>query len=164
MLFDEYHLGVGERRSLMRYLRQAGATPFIVQLALAVLLALWRGGARFGGVRETPEPAPAGTASFVAATGRLFARAGDPPGAAQILAKQALARVAAFHHVPLATAHKLARALEERGLQQAAAAVREIGALESRPARDGGGLVAYSRTLDDAVASATAQVEHLAHR
>jgi hypothetical protein len=155
VLFDEYHLGVGERRSMMRYLRQAGATPFIVQLAFAVLLLLWRGGARFGGVRDAPEPAPAGTASFVAATGRLFARAGDPAGAAQILVKQALGRVAAFHHVPAATPHKLARALYERGLAKAGDAVRTIGELENRPPRDAVGLVALSRALDDAVARAT---------
>src|SRR6185295_18217202 len=116
--------------------RQAGATPFIVQLAFAVLLVLWRAGARFGGVREAPEPAPAGTASFVAATGRLFARASDPPGAAQILVKQALGRVAAFHHVPSTTSHKLARALAERGLTKSADAVRAIGELENRPPRD----------------------------
>jgi hypothetical protein len=155
VLFDEYHLGVGERRSMMRYLRQAGATPFIVQLAFAVLLVLWRGGARFGGVRDAPEPAPAGIASFVAATGRLFARAGDPAGAAQILVKQALGRVAAFHHLPATPAHKLARALDERGLAQAGGAVRAIGELENRPPRDEGGLVALSRALDDAVARAT---------
>jgi hypothetical protein len=155
ILFDEYHLGVGERRSMMRYLRQAGATPFILQLAFAVLLVLWRGGARFGGVREVPEPAPAGTASFVAATGRLFARAGDPPGAAQILVKQALGRVASFHHLPHATAHKLARALSERGLGNAAEAVRAIGELENRPPHDANGLVVLSRALDDAVGRAT---------
>jgi hypothetical protein len=135
----------------MLYLRQVGAAPFILQLGFAALLALWRGGARFGGVREAPEPPPAGTASFVAATGRLFARAGDPPGAAQILAKQALARIAAFHHLKGAPAAALASALQERGRTHAAGAVREIGELETRPARDAAGLVAYSRELDDAV-------------
>ncbi|KAF0162707.1 MAG: hypothetical protein FD160_4145, partial [Caulobacteraceae bacterium] len=51
VLFDEYHLGVGERRSFVRYLRQRGATAFLFPIVFAVLVALWRGGTRFGAVR-----------------------------------------------------------------------------------------------------------------
>jgi hypothetical protein len=154
LLFDEYHLGVGERRSLMRYLRQAGATAFIAQLLLFALLLLWRSGARFGGVRE-PEPAPpAGTASFVAALGGLFARARDPVGAAQVLVKQALGRVAAHHHLPPSAPRALALELEQRGLREAAQAVRSIGEGERTLLSDQGGLAKLSRRLDQAVARA----------
>ena len=97
------------------------------------------------------EPPAAGTASFVAALGNLFARAGDAHGAAQMLAKQALARVASHHHLPLATAHKLARGLLERGRAHAAAAVQRIGEVDRMLAAEGGGLTAISRKLDDAV-------------
>lgn len=153
VLFDEYHLGVGEKRSLMRYLRHAGATPFIAQLALVALLFLWRGGARFGGLRAPPRPAPAGTLSFVGALGGLFARADDPRGAVRILEKQALARVAAHHHLPPSSPHNLARALVERGLPDAAEAVREIGQAELWLAKERS-LAGTSRKLDDAVARA----------
>jgi hypothetical protein len=155
ILFDEYHLGVGERRSMMRYLRQAGASPFIAQLMFVALLLLWRSGARFGGVRQPPEAPPAGTASYVGALGGLFARAGDQAGAAHVLVKQGLTRVAAYHHLPPSAARALAGELSERGLLDAAAAVRAIadaerGAIRGEP----GGLARLSREIDRAVARA----------
>jgi hypothetical protein len=155
VLFDEYHLGVGEKRSLMRYLRHAGAVPFIAQLSLVALLFLWRGGARFGGLRVPLEVPPAGTLSFVAALGGLFARADDPRGAMRILEKQALARVAAHHRLPASAPGNLARALAERGLREAAEAVRAIGQSE-RWLAEGLSLATASRKLDDAVALACA--------
>jgi hypothetical protein len=154
VLFDEYHLGVGERRSLMRYLRQVGAAPFMLQLALAVLLLLWRTGARFGGVREPQAPVAAGTASFVFALGGLFSRSGDAASAAQILGKQARARIAAYHHVPQAGTDQLAHALSEKGLTQAAEAVRRTEVLERQVAGRPGSLAACSRALDAVVARA----------
>ena len=155
ILFDEYHLGVGERRSMMRYLRQAGATPFIAQLMFVALVLLWRNGARFGGVRQPPEIAPAGTASYVGALGGLFARAGDPAGAAHVLVKQALTRVAAHHHLPPSPARALAAELSERGLSEPAAAVRAIADAERSAMRgEPGSLARLSREIDRAVARA----------
>jgi hypothetical protein len=51
LIFDEYHLGLGERRSLMQYLRQAGTYPVFGQLLLIACIALWRAGARMGALR-----------------------------------------------------------------------------------------------------------------
>ncbi len=152
VLFDEYHLGVGERRSMMRYLRQAGATPFIVQLLFVALLLLWRAGARFGGVRA-PRMAVAmkDDASFVTALGDLFARAGSRAGAQELLVRQALARVARHHHVPPMPAGHLAVELEARGRTAAAEAVRELGGIDAASGRD---LAAQSRALDALVARA----------
>src|SRR6185369_1339779 len=48
VLFDEYHLGVGDSRSTMRYLADAGYGPLALQAVLLVALVLWRAGARFG--------------------------------------------------------------------------------------------------------------------
>jgi len=153
VMFDEYHLGVGERRSLVRYLREAGGTPFALQLFFAVLLFLWRGGARFGGLRESQEPLPLGSASLVTAMGNLFGRTRDAAGASQILIRQALSRVAAHHHVPAAPAQILARSLQEKGLHDAARAVAGI-ALAERAVAGPGGLAAKSRHLDLAVRQA----------
>jgi hypothetical protein len=158
IVFDEYHLGVGERRSLMRYLRQAGAAPFIAQLMFVALIWLWRSGARFGGVQQTPEPAPAGTASYVTALGGLFARAGDPGGAAHLLVKQGLGRVAAHHHLQPGPARKLADELSSRGLAEAAQAVRAIASAEYVALRDAGSLARLSREVDRAVARACERV------
>ncbi|MFI5309330.1 MAG: DUF4350 domain-containing protein, partial [Polyangiales bacterium] len=153
VMFDEYHLGVGERRSLVRYLREAGATPFALQLLCAALLFLWRGGARFGGLRVDQAPVPPGSVSLVAAMGNLFARTKDTAGASQILIKQALSRVAAYHRVPPAPAQTLAKSLEDKGLHDAASAVAKI-ALAERAVTGEGGLATKSRYLDLAVQQA----------
>ena len=154
LLFDEYHLGVGERRSMVRYLRSVGATPYALQLLLVALVLLWRSGARFGAIRRPLPPAPAGTASFVSALGGLFERAVDPQGAVRILEHQALARVAARHHLPPMGSQRLARALADRGLGQAAAATERIGAAERMLLAEGLDLVTVSKRLDAAVKEA----------
>ena len=154
LLFDEYHLGIGERRSAMRYLRQAGATPYVLQLLLVVAVLLLRAGARFGGVLPAPEAAPGGTASFVAALGTLFGRAKDPAGTTQILARQALGRVASHHHLQGLSAPRLAEQLRARGRGDAAEAVLSIARAGQLLAAVSYDLVALSQHLDDAVATA----------
>jgi hypothetical protein len=155
VLFDEYHLGVGERRSMTRYLRNVGATPFVLQLLLAALVWLWRSGARFGAIRRPRPPAPAGTASFVSALGGLFERAADPLGTVRILEHQALAQVSARHHLPPSTSsQRIARALDARGLKQAAAAVMRIGEAERMLLADRMDIATLSRKLDAAVKEA----------
>ena len=154
VLFDEYHLGLGERRSPMRYLRQAGATPYVLQLLLIVAVVLIRAGSRFGGVQPVPEPTPPGTASFVAALGALFGRAADPAGTTQILARQALSRIAAHHHLQGLSAPRLADQLRARGRAEAAEAVLAIARTGELLAGAGYDLVEVSHRLDDAVAKA----------
>ena len=95
VLFDEYHLGVGERRSMMRYLRQAGAMPFIVQLVFVALLLLWRA-ARASAACAPPEAAPGRARRRSCGARRAVrARARSARARAQLLVKQALARIAA---------------------------------------------------------------------
>ncbi|HKU40738.1 MAG TPA: hypothetical protein VJR89_21405, partial [Polyangiales bacterium] len=126
VLFDEYHLGIGERRTLMRYLRQMGAAPLALQLVLLVGLLLWRAGARFGSVQAAPAPKPAESTSFVHALGQLYARSADARGALELIARDAYARIAAHHHVEVATPARLAQALAARGATHAVQAVWEI--------------------------------------
>jgi hypothetical protein len=74
-----------------------------------------------------------------------------------VLVKQALARVAAHHHLPPASARRLSDELLARGLAEAAAAVRSISDAGSRAAREPGfALARLSRELDQAVARACA--------
>ncbi|MCC6874772.1 MAG: DUF4350 domain-containing protein [Sandaracinaceae bacterium] len=135
VLFDEYHLGVGERRSIMKYLRQTGLGPLVLQLMLLIGIALWRPGARFGGVRTAPPPDPAGTVSYVEGVGTLYQKSKDPAGAAAIVAKRAIAEIAAHHHLSSSEPHALADALERRKRPDAAEAVRKLASL-SAGARD----------------------------
>ena len=46
--FDEYHLGAGARRSVIRYLRDLGYGPVLFQLALIVLIAFFASTTRVG--------------------------------------------------------------------------------------------------------------------
>lgn len=128
--FDEYHLGVGEKRSLMSYLRGVGLLPVLLQLLAAVLILLWRGGARFGGVRREVETAPLGTASYVESMASLMERAKDPRGIVQILLRQGLRLVARKHRIVVehgdAEATHLAVELRAAGQTQAAQQVERM--------------------------------------
>lgn len=152
VLFDEYHLGIGQHRGMMRYLRQAGLGAFIVQLLLLVLFVIWRFGARFGSPRDPAPPEPAGTASYVEGVGTLYAKAKDPVGAAGILVRRALERIAAHHHVDAKGAAPLADTLEARKRKEAAEAVRAIATLESEAAAHG--LPRFTERLDAELARA----------
>lgn len=160
VIFDEFHLGVGERRSLVRYLGDLGGGPFLLQLLVVALLALWRLGARFGGTRHPVPPPPAGTASYVAGIASLYAKVGDPMATATILVKRALVRIAAHHHLPHSDAELLARALEERGRKAEAVLVRRLATLATTEVKVGAGLVDRAREIDATLALAT-QSEHV---
>lgn len=156
VLFDEYHLGVGQRRSLMRYLRQAGAGPLVVQILLLVAVAVWRLGARFGSALSPPAPELGGTASYVEGVALLYAKAKDPPGAARILVRRALSRIGAHHHLDSRDPRALADALEARGRREAAQAVRAIAG--ATPRRRGPfGLPRFADELDALLRRAVAE-------
>lgn len=155
VIFDEYHLGVGERRSIVRYLGDLGGGPLLLQVLIVVLFALWRLGARFGGTRRPAPPPPAGTASYVAGIAALYAKAADPVATAGILAKRALVRIAAHHHLPHADAALLTKALDDRGRKEDAALVQRIAMLAAAPVNGGAELVSRAREIDAALAAAT---------
>lgn len=155
VIFDEYHLGVGQRRSMMRYLRQVGAGALVLQVLLLVAFVLWRLGARFGRPRRDPPPEPAGTASYVEGVGTLYAKAKDPAGAARILVRRALERIGAHHHLDPHDPEALAAALEARHRTDGAAAVRALAARADAPVGRRG-LARLAAEIDRRVAEATA--------
>jgi hypothetical protein len=73
--FDEFHLGLGERRSLTRYLRDRGLAPSLVQLLLVLVAALGVARLRLLPVRERPAEAP--RSPLAHALARLYARTGQ---------------------------------------------------------------------------------------
>ena len=154
ILFDEYHLGVGEQRSLMRYVGQVGGAALALQLLVVIALVLWRHGARLGRPRLAPLPPPAGTASYVSAVGALYGKSKDPAGAIAIVVRHALGQVAAHHHITTAEPGALVKALEERKQAEAVAAVRDIVACVHGVASDTQ-MVGRARDVDRAVARAT---------
>ncbi len=129
IVFDEFHLGVGERRSLGQYVRSIGAGPIAIQILIVVLFALFRLGARFGGVKRAPPEEPAGTASYVGAVGALYQKSRDSGGAAQLLVRNALSRIAAYHHLGATSPDVMARVLDDRKRADAATAVRALFAV-----------------------------------
>ncbi len=155
VLFDEYHLGVGARRSVARYVRQIGGVPIVLQLLVVVGLVLLRIGTRFGVPRRPVPPAPAGTASYVAGVGQLYEKSHDSRGVMQILVRQALARIAEHHHVTGGDVESLAEQLSERGHAAPARAVREMGALLERPPEREADLVDRAHDIDGYVTRAT---------
>jgi hypothetical protein len=154
ILFDEYHLGVGERRSMIRYFRQQGATIIALQLLFIAALWLWRNGARFGGIRVRPPSLPGGVTSYVQAMGNLFRKADDPNGAIALVAKEAIARIAATHHLPITDAWSLVSALTRRGHQNAAIAVQDIVEQSESVKNDSKKLLTAIHRIDEALAKA----------
>ena len=157
IMFDEFHLGVGQRRSLMRYLRQTGIGPLVLQLLVLIGLVLWRVGARFGAHLEPLAPEPAGTASYVEGVGTLYEKAKDPAGAVRILERRALERIAAYYHLPSREPEALATALERRSRDDAAAAVREI-AKSHEKAQGRAGLSKLATHIDTLTKTATSEI------
>jgi hypothetical protein len=156
VLFDEFHLGVGERRSMMRYLRQIGLTAVIVQVVLLIAFMLWRAGARFGGVESELPPQPGGTASYVDGVATLYAKARDPGGAGKIVARRALARVAAHHHLPTSDPTRMIEILTQRRRESVAGAVAALARVAESDA-GARGLTQLTNEVDGIVAKALAE-------
>ena len=156
VLFDEYHLGTGERRSFMRYVRQLGGTAFVLQLILVALLLLWRRGARFGAPHQPPTAPPPGTASYVGGIGALYGKSKDAAGALAIMARRALLRVAQHHHLPPQESEQMARELEARSQNRAAKTVRSLAWMATQPSP--ANLLTSARQIDELVALATTEV------
>lgn len=153
VLFDEYHLGAGERRSFVRYLVQAGFLPVALQGLLVALLLAYRRSARFGAPLLAPPKQPQATASFVMAVGSLFRASRDAQGALGLLVKGAIDRIARHHHELPGEPAAVAARLRARKREAAAALVDEVHALGA-PLSHRQELGERARALDAVVARA----------
>ena len=149
VLFDEYHLGLGERRSLVRYLRDMDAGAAALQLLLAVALGLWGRGARLGDPRPAPEAPPGGSGDYVRAMGDLYARSEDAPGAAAVLAARALSHIARHYSIRIALDADLAQALRDRGHAAVAEYAERIQAHGRETPGSTEQLLTLSRAIDE---------------
>jgi hypothetical protein len=146
--FDEYHLGVGERRSLFRYLRDLGYGPLLLQAALVILAALWAGATRLGEPRDEPPAKPRTTRSYLSALGALYARTRDKSGALDVLGQRALSRIARHYRTGSVPLPELERALAARGLAAVATYVGRIRDHAARPLGSGESLETRARLID----------------
>lgn len=128
VLFDEFHLGMGERLSIVGYLRERGLGFDLLQLTLCIVIGLFAQGARLGpALRQTPSPAR-NTQRFLSALGALFFRTRDVHGALDVLARHGLMRIAAQYRAQGVALDELDNWLAAQGLNAAAtyaARVRE---------------------------------------
>lgn len=156
VVFDEYHLGTGSARSLVRYLRQVGAG--VVLLQLLVLLAFWvlRSGRRLGELEEAPHEPPGGTVSYVAATSALYSRSADRAGIARVLLVRAVERIAAHHRVRAREPEQVVQQLHDMRRDEAAQACTEVVQLFSEFVDSEKALVALATRVDTLVQRANA--------
>ncbi|MCS6798469.1 MAG: hypothetical protein NZ898_08060 [Myxococcota bacterium] len=154
VIFDEYHLGVGMRRSITQWLGELGVGPLVLQLGVVLGVLLWGVSVRFGApIAPLPEP-PAGAGTHVGALGELYRRVGDVPATVELIVRDAFARIAAHHHAPGHDPERLAAWLVRAGRREAASAVRELDALGRRSV-DRRTLLARIGEVDDLVRRAT---------
>lgn len=147
--FDEYHLGVGARRSLFRYLRDLGYGPVLLQLGLVILAALVAGATRLGEPRDEPREKPRSTRSYLAALGSLYARTRDKQGALEVLGQRALERIARHYRVGNVPLSELQSALSAQGHRAVATYVERVRAHAKRPLAQGEALEARARAIDE---------------
>jgi hypothetical protein len=156
VLFDEYHLGQGERRSLFRYLRDLGYGPVLAQLGLVVMVVLLGGSARLGEPRVEPVQRPRSTRSYLAALGSLYARTRDKQGTLGVVSQRALMRIARHYRSSNVPLDELERALAERGFGAVASYVRRIREHASTPLTRGESLETRARLIDQDTTAALA--------
>jgi hypothetical protein len=159
VMFDEYHLGMGERRSVIGYLRDAGYAPLLGQLVLASLAFMLAGAARLAPPRPARESAAAHTMSFLDALSGLYASTGDAQAALQRLAKAALHNLARHYHADHVTPDQLAAWLAARGLHAAAVYARRIAEHGREPLRKGERLAARAAAIAEDERAAMAMAE-----
>ncbi len=154
VLFDEYHLGMGERRSLVRYLRDLGLAPALVQLCLIALLFLWSRGQRLGPAVDELPSTPRVTQRYLHALGALYARTKDAQGALNSLTNHGLSRIARHYrlkHVPLA---EVPSALRAQGLFAVASFADRVASHANTPLAAGESILTRARALEQDVRAA----------
>lgn len=167
VLFDEYHLGMGERRSLIRYLRDHGYGLVALQAALVVLALLLARTARLGaprvaasaaGVAGAPEGAlRAGrNQTYVRALSRMYEQSDDQVGALQVLSRHALARLGRRYRAIGVEPERVADWLERAGFVAVASCARKIEAHAERPLERGESLVSRARQIEQDLTLAVA--------
>jgi hypothetical protein len=129
LVFDEFHHGFQDERSIAAFAARYGLHLAIAQLLLG--LCLWAGSLRrFGRPRSPPAEARVGGADVLSAAGRLY-RAGKHRGfAAQLIAQGLSQELASSAGLPArARPEEVEAGLRARGRAALAAGLAEVGQL-----------------------------------
>ncbi|MCB9657395.1 MAG: DUF4350 domain-containing protein [Sandaracinaceae bacterium] len=156
VVFDEYHLGTGGTRSLVRYLRQVGVSVVLLQLLFLGALWLLRSGRPLGELEEPASQPPGGTVSYVAATSALYARSADRGGVLRVLLVRALDRVATHQRIHARRPEQVVGQLRALGRHQAADATEALLQLFAEPVTSEKALLTLTQRVDILVARACA--------
>jgi hypothetical protein len=148
VLFDEYHLGMGERRSLIGYVRELGYGPLLLQGLCALLVTLLAFATRVAPAQAFVPGAVRVQRSFLDALSALFQRSQDTRAALNLLAEAALARIARSYHAHGVPAHKLEHWLKLRGLFAVAHYARNIARHGSAPLSADETLTSRAQAID----------------
>jgi len=157
--FDEYHLGMGERRSLIRYLRDRGAGPVMLQVLLVALAWLTARAARLGQARPAERGLSRPRQSYLAALSRMYEQTNDTAGALQVLSRSALARLGRRYHALGVEPEQVAAWLERAGFGAVARCAREIEAHGAEPLARGESLLGRARKIEQRLTFAVAMAE-----
>lgn len=136
LLFDEYHHGFRDERSIAAFAARYGLHLAVAQLLLG--LCLWAASLRrFGRPRAPLAEARVGGVDVLSAAGRLY-RAGKHHGhAAQLIADGLCQHLAPLAGAPLhAKAEEVATGLRARGRADLAAGLNEVGQLAQSAASE----------------------------
>lgn len=147
VMFDEYHLGMGERRSVIGYLRDAGYSALMLQLVLSLLALLAAAAVRIAPAQKTA-PRSFAHESFLLTLTRLYQRSQDHQGAVERLASHALARVGRHYHASDVGQDKLEVWFQTRGLFAVASYVRSLGEQGRQPLAAGETLTHRAQAIE----------------
>jgi hypothetical protein len=148
VLFDEFHLGMGERQSIVGYLRERGLGFDLLQLVACIVIALFAQGARLGpALRHVASPAR-NTQRYLSALGALFFRTRDVHGALDVLARHGLMRIAKQYRAHGVALDELESWLGSQGLSAAAVYAARVRDHAQRPLHSGESLVERALQLE----------------
>ncbi len=146
--FDEYHLGMGERRSLIRYLRDRGYGLSALQAVLIALALLLARSARIGPPRPPRANLPRSGQSHLHALSRMYEQSRDQHGALQVLARHALTRLGKRYRAVGVEPERIVEWLERAGLASVASCARKIEEHAERPFERGESLVSRAQKIE----------------
>ncbi|MFT3927868.1 MAG: DUF4350 domain-containing protein [Myxococcales bacterium] len=157
--FDEYHLGMGERRSLIGYLRERGYGVIALQVLLVGLALLAAHSARLGRARPAPTTLPRQRQSYLGALSRMYEQCADEAGALQVLSRSALARLGRRYRAVGVEPERIAAWLESSGFHAVATCARKIEAHATDPLQRGESLLGRARKIEQDLTFAIALAE-----
>ncbi len=156
VVFDEFHHGIGDRRSTVQFLRSHGFGVPLAQAALAAIVLLIASGGVWGALRSVGAPKRQAASSYVRSFGLLYAQGKHARHVLNAVGRRAIKRIARYHRLP--PLENLSTELGARGFADAQACVVQIQSIEASWKTDAGH---HGRTTDAALVRAIGEIDRL---